>query len=156
MKTRKLTLIYLTLIATLVLGIFAVEVLSGPKKARVKGWFYPRTYTLGTPLPDTWDVWLKFAPPRSVDEIDTETIRLEDRYEPCKPYPYDLKNRVVVPFKAKDVLRAAIEKLVHDGFLLPGSYLVYLEVTGLLKDGTPFSTGMSSVIVLYVPEPNPP
>jgi len=158
MKTWKLTLICLTLIASVMLGIFAVEMGSAGKTARVKGFFYPRTYTLDNPVPQPWNVDLKFAPPRSVDEIDTSTILLEGLYSPSEE-PYDhprVTSRVVVPFDGYDVLEAAITKLSHMGPIVPGSHLVFLEITGLLKDGTPFSTGGSACIVLFVPDnPNP-
>ena len=133
------------------LGLYVVEVFSAPKRARVKGFFYPRTWSEGTPTPDPWNVDLKFSPPRSVDEIDTSTILLEGLYSPSEeqePYDHPKKqSRMVVPFDGYDVLRAASLKAGH---LTPGSHLVYLEITGQLKDGTPFSTGMSSVIVLYI------
>lgn len=155
MKTKKLTLVSLTILASLVLGIFVVEVLSAPKKARVKAWFYPRTYTLDTPVPQPWNVDLKFAPPRTVDEIDTSTIRLEGRYSPsAEPYDHPrVRPRVVVPFDGYDVLEAAILK---SGHMTPGTHLVFLEITGLLKDGTPFSSGSSGCIVLFVPDNPPP
>jgi len=152
MKTRTATLLSLTLLASLVIGIFVVEVYSAPKRARVKGRWYPRTWTEGSPVPNPWNIELGFAPKRSVDEIDTSTIRLEGIYKPWKE-PYDRKNRVVVPFKGKDVLAAAFLKAGH---MTPGSHLVYLTVTGELKDGTPFSTGMSSVIVLFIDNFPPP
>jgi len=152
-KTWKITLIYLTLLVTLSLGVLVVEVQPAPPRAKVKAYFYPRTYTLDTPVPRPWNAELHFRPPRSVDEIDTKTILLEGRYKPWKK-PYDRKNRVVVPFNGKDVIEVAILKLYHMGGLLePGSgYLVTLEITGLLMDGTPFSTGMSGSIVLFVPD----
>ena len=151
MKTWKSTLISLTLLASLVLGVFVVEVFSAGKKAKAKGWFYPRTYTVDNLVPDPWKVELKFAPPLSVDEVDTSTILLEGRYSPSSE-PYDRKNKVVVPFYGYDVLEAAITKLSHMGPIVPGSHLVFLEITGLLKDGRPFTTGMSSCIVLFVPD----
>jgi hypothetical protein len=155
MKTWKLTLISLTILASLVLGAFVFEVFSAGKTARVKAWFYPRTYTLDNPVPEPWNVELRFAPPRSVDEVDTSTILLEGRYSPSSE-PYDRKNVVVVPFDGYDVLEAAILKLVHMGPLTPGSHQVFLEVTGLLKDGTPFNSGMSGCIIVFVPDCPPP
>ena len=158
MKTLKLTLISLSLLASLILGTFIVEMVFAPPKARAKAFFYPRTYTLDNPVPQPWNVDLKFAPPRTVDEIDTSTILLEGRYSPSSE-PYDhprVRSRVVVPFDGYDVLEAALIKLVHEGPLVPGSYQVFLEITGQLKDGTPFSTGMSACIVMFVPDFHPP
>lgn len=155
MKTWKLTLICLTLITSVMLGIFAVEMGSAGKTARVKGFSYPRTYTLDHSVPQPWNIDLKFAPPRGVDEINTSTILLEGLYSPLVKGPYNhpkKRSRVVVPFDGYDVLAVAIAKLSHMGPIVSGSHLVTLEITGLLKDGTPFSTGGSCVIVLFVPD----
>jgi len=152
MKPRKLTMLSVTLLASLVLGIFVVDVLSKPPRARVKGRWYPRTWTDGTSVAQPWNIELGFAPPRSVDEINTSTILLEGLYSPSEE-PYDRKNRVVVPFDGFDVLAAASHA---SGHMTPGSHLIYLEVTGELTDGTPFSTGMSSVIVLFIDNFSPP
>lgn len=154
MKTRKLTILSLALLATLVLSIFVIEVFS-PPKVKAKARFYPRTHTLDGP-PTTWNAHLSFSPPRSVDEIDTSTIRLEGVYSPSAE-PYDLPKkgkRVVVPFDGYDVLTAALLKAGH---MAPGSAnLIFLEITGQLKDGRPFRTGMSGCIVIFVPELPPP
>ena len=153
MKPRILTLLTLTLLASLLVGAFVVQVFSRPKRARVKGRFYPRTWSEVTPT--TWNIELGFAPKRSVEEINASTILLEGLYSPSFD-PYDRKNRVVVPFHGYDVIAAAFQKLGHMGLVGPGSYLVYLEVSGKLIDGTPFSTGMSSVIVLFIDEESAP
>ena len=145
MKAKKLMLIYVTLLVSVILGLYIVGVYSPPPRARVKGRWYPRTWSEG-PIAQPWNIELGFAPKRSVDEIDTSTILLEGLYN-ASSEPYDRKNRVVVPFDGADVIEAAILKAGH---LTPGSHLIYLEVSGELKDGTPFSTGMSSVIVLFI------
>jgi len=155
MKTWKLTLICLTLITTVTLGIFAVEMGSAGKTARVKGFSYPRTHTLENPVPEPWNIDLKFAPPRGVDEIDTSSILLEGvRVDYADPYNHPKKrSRMVVPFDGYGVLDVVIKKLSHMGPIVPGSHLVFIEVTGLLADGvTPFSTGGSCVIVVFVPD----
>ena len=155
MKSRKLTILSLTLLATLVLTIFVIEVFS-PPKVKAKARFYPRTHTLDTP-PATWNADLSFSPKRSADEIDASTIRLEGVAVELAAEPYDhlqKKSRVVVPFHGYDVLWIALLKAGH---MAPGSAnLIFLEVTGQLKDGRPFSTGMSGCIVIFVPELPPP
>ena len=155
MKTKKLSLITLTLLSLLVLGVFAVEVFSPPPRAKAKGWFYPRTRVEGTPVPQPWNVELKFSPPRGVSEINTATILLEGLFSPsAEPYNHPrVTSRIVVPFDGYDVLWAAQLKVGH---MTPGSHLVYLEITGELTDGTPFTTGMSSVIVLFIDRAAPP
>jgi len=155
MKTWKLTLICLTLIATGMLGVFAVDMGSAGKTARVKGFFYPRTYTLDmNSPPQPWNIDLKFAPPRSVDEIDTSSILVEG-----VPIPYGdpinhpkKRSRVVVPFDGDWLLGVVMSKLSHAGPIVPGAHLVTLVITGLLEDGKPFSTGGSCVIVVFVPD----
>jgi hypothetical protein len=157
MKAKKLMLISVSLVATIALSALAVQVLSAAKAAKVKGRFYPRTHSIDGIPPQPWNVELKFAPPRTIDEIDTSTILLEGLYSPSfAPPPYDhprISSRVVVPFDGYDVLAAAILKVGH---MTPGTHRVVLEITGQLKDGTPFSTGSSAVIVLFVDDASPP
>ena len=158
MKTWKLTLIYLTLLVVLSLGILVVEVQPAPPRARAKAYFYPRTFLLDGP-PDTWEAWLHFSPKRTAEEINASTILLEGIYPPsADPYDHPKQPKVVVPFDPHDIMDVAILKLYHNGEPLePGSgYLVTLEITGLLIGGTPFSTGMSGSIVLFIPDLPPP
>ena len=159
MKTRTITFIYIALLATLVLGgIFVGQVLSGPPRLRAKAYWKPNTYDTANLPPDTWNVWLHFAS-SSVDasQIEASSILLEGTY-PSISDPSDLPNKsgawVVVSFDGYDVLAAAITKAGH--MTVGQTYLVFLEVTGQLKDGTPFSTGMSGAIVIFDPEISPP
>ena len=156
MKAWKLTLICLTLITSVTLGIFAVEMGSAGKTVRVKGFTYPRTYTLdNNKPPQPWNIDLKFAPPRSVDEIDTSSILVEG-----VPIPYGdpinhpkKRSRIVVPFDGDWLREVVMSKLSHAGPIVPGAHLVFIEITGYLVDGeTPFSTGGSCVIVVFVPD----
>jgi len=150
MKTRKLTLLFLTMLATIMLGAVAVSVLSPPPTLKLKVKWTPRVYELNN-NPPTWNAEIYFAPPRPLDEIDVETIQLEGGYTPVSdPYP-TVTSRLVVPFDGYDVLDALMPKLPH---MAPGEYRVYLEITGKLFDGTPFSG--SGGINVVVPEPSPP
>ena len=155
MKTRTVTLLSIALLATLAIGAFVTQVLSAPPRARAKAWFYPRTYILDNSVPQPWNVWLHFSPPRTASELDALSIRLEGLYTPsAAPYDHPNQPKIVVPFDGYDVLAAAMTKMGH---MTPGqSYLVFLEVTGLLEDGTPFSTGSSGCIVLFIPDCSPP
>jgi hypothetical protein len=158
MKPKVLTIISLSILATLLLGAFALNAFSAPPRLRAKAYWKPNTYDTANPPPNPWNVWLHFASSSvNASQLDASSILLEGIYHPILA-PYDLPNKsgswVVVPFDGYDVLTAAITKAGH---MTPGGrYLVFLEVTGTLKDGTPFSTGSSGAIVLFDPEVSPP
>lgn len=158
MKTKILTLISLTILASLLLGAFALNAFSAPPRLRVKAYFKPNTYDTSNPVPQPWNVWLHFASSSvNASQIDESSILLEGLYSPMSA-PYDLPNRqgswVAVPFNGYDVLEAALTKIGH---MVPGQgYLVFLEVTGQTKDGTPFATGGSGCIWVTDPEVSPP
>ena len=159
MKARTITLLSITLLTLMLIGAIVVEVGSAPPRVRVKGKFYPRTWTTG--LPDPWICELGFAPKRSVDELNLSTICING--VPISGFdeaPYDRKNRAVLPFRGWDVM-AAIMSQIMPGHMTPtsGAHLVTLEVTGELNDEahTPFSTGGSSVVVVFIDDvPAPP
>jgi hypothetical protein len=158
MKTRTLTLLSVSLLATLMIGAFVLNAYSGPPRLRAKAYWKPNTYDTTNLPPDTWNVWLHFAS-SSVDasQLDASSILLEGLYSPISA-PYDLPNKqgswIVVPFNGYDVLAAAITKAGH--MTVGESYLVFLEVTGQTIDGTPFNTGSSGAIVIFDPEVSPP
>lgn len=152
MKPKKLTLISLALLVTLLVGAIAIIVVSAPKELKLKVKWTPRNYLLDNLAPDPWDAELYFAPPRPLDEIDPETIRLEGIYQPVSaPYLSTKTNRLIVPFDGYEVLGALLLKAGH---LAPGEYRILLEITGQLIDGTPFSG--KGGINLIVPENPPP
>lgn len=150
MKTRKLTLLSLTILAVILLGAVVVSVLS-PPPAKLKVKWTPRDYTLDTNPPDEWNAEINFAPPRPLDEIDVTTIELEGGYKPVgEPY-VSASSRLVVPFDGYDVLEALVLKLPH---MEPWEFRISLEITGKLIDGTSFSG--SGGINVIIPEGPPP
>lgn len=153
MKTRKLTLLSLTILATLLIGTFAFTVLSAPPVLKLKVKWKPATYILGDTAPsDPWNAEIYFAPPRPLTDVDTTTLLLEDTYSPeAPPYPHPSKDRIIVPFHGDDVVDALLSKLPH---MAPGIYVVPLEVSGRLTDGRSFRG--SGTITLTYPEFPPP
>jgi hypothetical protein len=158
MKTKTLTLISIAIITTLVLGTVILNAFSAPPRVRAKAYWKPNTYDTINQIPDPWNVWLHFAS-SSVDasQLNASSILLEGVYH-CVSDPYDLPNKqgswIVVSFNGYDVFAAARAKIGH---MTPGqSYMVFLAVTGALKDGTPFDTGSSGAIIIWDPETPPP
>ena len=113
MKTWKLTLISVALLAALVIGAVAIQVQAKkPLKLKVK--WSPASYVLDNSPPTTWNAELYFAPPRPLDEIDTATLMLEGMYPPASaPYMSENKPRLVVPFNGYDVLDVLLLKAGH-------------------------------------------
>jgi len=152
MKLRKLTLLSLTILATLVIGAVAFNVLSAPPELKLKVKWKPATYTLGDPPAHPWNAEVYFAPPRTFSDVDLTSFKLEGKYTNSSPvYMHPFKDRLVVPFDGDDVVEAILAKLPH---LAPGIYIVSLEVSGKLTSGKTFrGTG---VITFTYPDYPPP
>jgi hypothetical protein len=133
MKPKRLAIISLALLATMILGTSAIIALSAADiKANVK--WYPRSYTFDNPPPDPWVAQLLLTGGHRVGEIDEATILLEGMYPPSGPmYPAPHGPKVMVPFGGLDV-KAAIEPKLpwHMGIVMPGKYRIELEITGNL------------------------
>lgn len=151
MKTRKLTLLSLTILATLLIGAFAINVILAPTELKLKVKWKPVEYTMDAP-PDPW--WAELSASRiNPDDIVVSTILLEGRHSiRPTPAPYiTATDRLAVPFYGDDVLDELLAKAPH---LAPGEYRINLEITGQLDDGTPLRG--SGGITILVPEQSPP
>jgi len=151
MKSKTLTLISLTILATLLLGAFALNAFSA-KELKLKAKWKPAAYTTDSWAPDPWLAEIYFAPPRPVEEINPSTILLEGMYSPSTPpYHHPIRERLVVPFYGWDVVAALYTKAPH---MTPGTYMVWLEITGNLNTGEFFSG--SGCINMTIPEGSAP
>lgn len=153
MKARTTTLLSLALLASLLIGAIAITVLSAPpKELKLKVKWTPRNYVYLGSVSDPWNAEVSFAPPRTFDDINASTIRLENFYEPTDdPYVSERTARLIIPFYGGDVVAALLSKAGH---LTPGEYRIYLEIRGELDDGTPFSG--EGGLNLIVPDTPPP
>jgi hypothetical protein len=156
MKLNKIVAISAAILVVLLAGAIAFNTFGAVKDLKLKVKWRPVTYTLGNPVPDPWNAEIFFAPALDLNQIDPNTILMEGTYTPSGT-PYLLSGtppRMAVPFYGYDVLRALLSKTSH---MAPGTYHIYLEITGNLKPeygGTPF-TG-SGAIDLVVPDVSPP
>jgi len=152
MKLNKITLLSLTILATILIGAFAFNALSAPPTLKLKVKWKPATYTLSDPVPNPWNAEVYFAPPRTFIDVVLDSFVLEGTYSCVAPaYPHPLKDRLIVPFDRDEVVEALLSKMPHMG---PGIYIIYLEVSGQLIDGRLFS-GRGSITFTY-PEFPPP
>jgi hypothetical protein len=148
MKPKILTLISLTILASLLIGAFAFNAFSAPPELKLKVKWKPAAYTTDSWVPPIWYAEIFFAPPRPVEEIDPSTIRLEGIYSPSTlPTHHPVKERLNVPFSGYDVVAALWTKVPH---MSAGTFLVWLEITGNLNDGR-FFRG-SGPINMTIPE----
>ena len=157
MKTTKLTVITMTILASLLIGAIAFNVLAPAKELKLKVKWRPVLYILGNPVPDPWNAEIFFAPVRNLNEIDTSTLLLDGMYLPSGT-PTILATsppRMSVPFDGNDVIRAVLSKMGH---MAPGyTYHITLTISGYLKPeygGNPFSG--DGAINLYIPDVSPP
>jgi len=154
MKAKKLTTISLTILAVMLLGAFVLNAFSAPPELKLKVKWKPAAYIIDNPVPNPWKAEIYFAPPRPVTDIDPSSLLLEDVYSPSEPpYLHPLKDRLVVPFLGGQVYTAAMIKIGH---ISPGSYIVYLEISGRLNDGRSFrGKGSLNITMAEFPPPEP-
>jgi len=151
MKTRTITFIAVAILATLLIGTFAFNVLAPAKDLKLKVKWKPNTILLDTTAPDPWNAEVYFAPPEDLTQVNPTTVRLEGTYTLESTPHITTSMRLALPFHGYDVLLAIWAKLPH---MAPGSYRVGLEITGSLYDGRAFrGTGYVNATV---PEPNGP
>jgi hypothetical protein len=151
MKFSKRVFASAAILAVLMFGILATTVFSPPPTLKLKAKWKPATLILDSYVPNPWYAEIYFAPPRDLSTVDTSSLLLEGLYAPTGAVTYHpLKDRLVVPFAGDDVLSAIMSKL----HMAPGIYVIFLEITGTLNDGTAFR-GQGSITVTY-PEFPPP
>jgi hypothetical protein len=133
MKPKRLAILSLALLATMILGTGAIIALSANDiKANVK--WYPRSYTFDNPPPDPWLAQLQLVAGHHYSEVDEATILLDGMYSPSGAmYPAPHGPKAMVPFDGLDVKLAIEPKLPwHMGVVMPGKYRIDLEITGNL------------------------
>ena len=156
MKPRKLTLISITLLATLLIGAGAILVTSQKPVGANVAW-KPKYFEWdGTPAGTiNAEVWLKGGH-KAQKEIDPATILLEGMYSPSAPtYPKVHGPRLVVPFSGLDVKAALEPKLPH---MEPGAkFRIKLKISGYLlpEYGELYFEGYG-VITVTIPSSPPP
>lgn len=151
MKTRTITFIAVAVLATLLVGTFAFNVLAPAKDLKLKVKWKPNSILLDTYIPDPWNAEVYFSPPEDLTQINPGTVRLEGTYT-LESTPYITTSmRLALPFHGYDVLTAILTKIPH---MMPGSYRVGLEITGNLYDGRAFrGTGYINATVPELPPP---
>jgi len=151
MKLGKSNLVYLAMLISM-LGASTFLVLSQGTEVKANVAWEPKSYTLDTSTPDPWyaEIWLTGGHKR--EEINVTTIQLEGEFAPsAMPYPAEHGPRLIAPFDGETVKMLLLQKTVH---MAPGRYRIPLEITGLLKDGTPFrGTGYIRLIIPENPSP---
>jgi hypothetical protein len=150
MKPQRLTLLSTALLATLLIGAFAITTVTAADKALSYFW-YPYSYALDQAPPEPWTAYIFGVSGSRVRDIDTATIRLAGLYTPTSTKLILFNLIMTVTFHGYDVVQAILVKLPHMG---PGTYKVSLEITGKLKSGTAFRG--SATISVTVPDLPPP
>ena len=151
MKTRTITFVTIAIVATLLVGAFAFNVLAPAKDLKLKVKWKPNAVILDTTIPDPWRAEVYFAPPEDLTQVNPSTVRLDGIYT-LESAPYvTVSSRLALPFHGYDVLSAIWPHIPH---MAPGSYRVGLEITGSMYDGRAFSG--TGYINATVPEPNGP
>lgn len=151
MKSSKMTLLSVTILVSLMVGTVVLNAVSAWTWMSL--WWSPRSYELGTPMPDPWKAVIFGFSPRARD-IDPSTILLEGVYSPdpeVEPYLSFWGLMLVVSFDGLDVVNAL---LIKGGHLSPGENIIYLEITGQTYGGKSFAE--SGRISLIAPEGPPP
>jgi hypothetical protein len=151
MKTRTLTLLYTAILASLLTGAFVITTITAQTEKKLYYFWYPYSYCLDQAPAEPWNAYVFGVSGARVRDINKATIKLEGLYSPTSTKLILWNLIMIMSFSGYDVVEALGSKLPHLG---PGNYRVYVDITGLLNNGTPFR-GSASISVT-VPEPPPP
>jgi hypothetical protein len=151
MKPKTITLLSLTLLATLLIGAFAINTITAATEKKLSYFWYPYSYTLDQSPPEPWTAYVYSVSGSRVRDINPSTIRLGGLYTATSTKLILFNLIMIVTFHGSDVVQALLVKLPHMG---PGTYKVSLEITGSLNNGTPFRG--SATISVTLPDLPPP
>jgi hypothetical protein len=151
MRPKKLSLISLTLLATLLIGAFGINSLFAPTEKKMYYFWYPYSYNLEQSPPEPWTAYIWAISGARVRDINTATIRIEGLYAPTSTKLILFSLIMIVTFHGYDVVQAILIKISH---MSPGDYKVPIDITGLLKNGTPFRG--TAYLYVTVPDAPPP
>jgi len=159
MKARTLALLYISLLTTIIIGAaFTLSRAAAGEVGASVAWD-PKNYLwLDNNFPEPWnaEIWLKGGHKAQI-EINTTTIQLAGPYSPYATENAVHGPRLIAHFHGVQVgaaLAASHQIPDHMGIFIPGTYRVYLEITGYLKPeygGTLFRG--DGVIVVTIPNP---
>lgn len=135
------------MLLSLLLGTVSINTILAPTELKLYYWWSPHGHTFDNPEPDPWKAYLFWLSPwRRMRDVDTTTIRLEGTIAPESTQLWLFNLIMIVSFDGYEVLGALLLKGGHMG---PGQHVIYLEITGNMKDGTPFRGSAS--ITLTIP-----
>jgi len=150
MKPRKITLISIALLATLLLGAGAVLMLTAPQNVNAQVRWDPRS------IVDTAPVWWKAEIKVSGQyEILPDSILLEGQLEPHRTR--EERGRLIATFKGNRVLSIITQKIGHMGIIPEGKHRVDLEITGLVEgEDAPIPFSGTGRVFVIITNPSPP
>jgi hypothetical protein len=149
-KTSKLTLLTIGIIATLLLGTFAITTITAQTEKKLYYFWYPYSYALDQAPPEPWTAYVFGVQQKRVRDINPSTILLEGAFSPKSTKLILFNLIMIVTFHGYDVVQAIWFKNPH---MAPGTYKVSLDITGFLKDGTPFRGSASISVTIADPPP---
>jgi hypothetical protein len=152
MKTRTLTLLYTAILASLLTGAFVITTITAQTEKKLYYFWYPYSYALDQAPAEPWNAYVFAVSGARVRDINTATIQLEG-HSPISTKLILWNLIMIVSFHGYDVVQVLGGKLPHMG---PGNYKVYVDITGLLKNGTPFRGSASISVTVADPPPPPP
>lgn len=158
MKTNKLTLIYLTLLISLI-GVFVLSPSASATLEVRQVKFEPRTFDLENP--DTVIVRIKIFDSVTnkslVDQINPATVLLENYIPPTNTYTTKTPPEFIAKFDGYTVAFMIYAKIAHMGLATPHPWVplvVTLTIAGQLNDGTPWQG--TGTIKVFIPDSPPP
>lgn len=155
LKLKKLTIIFLALLALALGGVLVLSFGSTPLIAeQVK--FEPKPFDLGNPDGVTAHVKLSVDDVPIVDQINASTVRLEGIVPFATWVTTSPPIEFIAQFDGETVAQHVMTKIGHMG-LPPQQWVpikVDLTITGKLDDGTPWEG--TGEIKVYVPDDPPP
>ena len=159
MKPKKLTLISLTLLASLLIGTVLVLSIRGTTLIAEQVKIMPKPLDLENSDTVTVQVKLTRDEVSVVDQINASTVLLEGYIPSINNWTTTTPPNFMAQFDGTTVAQCVISKIIHMGIARPHPWnpvKIPLKITGNLYDGTPWEgTGEAKVYVPEIPPPPP-
>jgi len=169
MKPKKLTLLFLSLLAILLIGAAATLLMPARALVAEQVKFEPKPFELDNPDTVIAHVKLSVDDVPIVDQIDPDTVYLEGGIAPFNTYttepgnPPGAKPEFIAEFNGLAVKDMLISKISHMGLTTPQDWVpikIWVTITGYLTDGTTPWEGTGYIKTYIhnpvVPPPPPP
>ena len=165
MKPRKLTMLSVTLLTILLIGATATFLMPARAIETEQVKFEPKPFDLYNGGPVIAHIKLSIDDVPVVDQINPDTVMLENMLAPVSTWvtepgnPPGAQPELLAEFNGEAVAQMLISKITHMAITTPKPWVprkIWVRITGLLFNGTPWEGTGYLKVYIHNPLPPPP